>query len=221
MIVGVDVCQKLQIGKNYKLDYGNASHLNFPDNTFDNIYSLSTFEHINDIPTTLSEIKRVLKPRGKFIVKFAPLWTSVCGHHCYSWSPIFPKGSHLDRWEKVIYGIPAWGHLYMSKEEMIDCLKEQSFEEYQINEIVKFIYDSDVINRCSYTQMKDYIFSCGMIIRQYKENLSFSRNWGLDCFGETELTSDIINKVEEAGYNKYDLGVTGIEFIMEKYESVN
>lgn len=38
--------------------------LPFEDNTFDFIYSDQVFEHVTDYSTTLSEVKRVLKPGG-------------------------------------------------------------------------------------------------------------------------------------------------------------
>lgn len=78
-----------ECGRCYKLEVGDARCLPYEDNTFDIVYSISTFEHIDGIKKTLDEVRRVLKPYGKFFVAFAPVWTSICGHHCYSYWPAF------------------------------------------------------------------------------------------------------------------------------------
>ena len=41
--------------------------LNFPDNTFDFVFSFQVIEHIQDDKEYIKEISRVLKPGGKFI----------------------------------------------------------------------------------------------------------------------------------------------------------
>ena len=57
----------------YKLDNCNFSvstgeKLNFPDNSFDAIVSFHVIEHVKNVRKYLKEIKRVLKPDGKFIL---------------------------------------------------------------------------------------------------------------------------------------------------------
>jgi SAM-dependent methyltransferase len=45
-------------------------HLDFPDQSFDAVWSMNCLLHVpkNDLPVVLSEIKRVLKPKGLFYV---------------------------------------------------------------------------------------------------------------------------------------------------------
>lgn len=57
----------------YKLDNCNFSvstdkKLNFPDNSFDAVISFHVIEHVKNVRKYLKEIKRVLKPDGKFII---------------------------------------------------------------------------------------------------------------------------------------------------------
>jgi len=47
---------------------GNAEALEFSENSFDKIYSHGVLHHTNNIQKTFSEIHRVLKPGGEFIV---------------------------------------------------------------------------------------------------------------------------------------------------------
>ncbi|PSB01855.1 class I SAM-dependent methyltransferase [Merismopedia glauca] len=43
---------------------GNSDNLDFPDSSFDFVYARLLFQHLSDPQTTLTEIKRVLKPGG-------------------------------------------------------------------------------------------------------------------------------------------------------------
>lgn len=43
--------------------------INYPDNYFDNIYCYDVLEHVNNLDSTLVEIKRILKATGKLIVE--------------------------------------------------------------------------------------------------------------------------------------------------------
>ena len=57
---------------NYKAETGDATKLNFPNNNFDSIVSISVIEHINnegDVDA-IKEIWRVLKPSGVLILTF-------------------------------------------------------------------------------------------------------------------------------------------------------
>lgn len=42
--------------------------LNFPDNSFDLIFSISSMEHFGDLPLAYQEALRVLKPNGMFFI---------------------------------------------------------------------------------------------------------------------------------------------------------
>ena len=74
-----------------------ADALNFPDNSFDAVVSTLVLCSVNSANNTLSEIKRVLKPGGKFyfiehvvaketpsLIKwqklFQPFWIRMCGN---------------------------------------------------------------------------------------------------------------------------------------------
>jgi SAM-dependent methyltransferase len=45
-----------------------ATELSFPDESFDAVYSIQVTEHIEDVELHLSEVVRVLRPGGRFVV---------------------------------------------------------------------------------------------------------------------------------------------------------
>jgi ubiquinone/menaquinone biosynthesis C-methylase UbiE len=200
-------------GENWRIQHGSAYNLEFDDNSFDLVISFSTFEHIGDIPRALSEIKRVLKPYGRFYTEFSPIWTSAAGHH-------FLHGK--DRWwtAEHILAIPAWGHLYLTEQEMKLKLEESSLDDILKNEIIDFIYHSDYINRHSRTVLSQAFSNSDMLVRYYEERVSFNRRWVLNGTGDSELTSDILASIMETKYNIYDLGVVGLRVFLEKYGSL-
>lgn len=72
---GVDICENSNLVKTDAYLYSNnldyivdAHEMPFPDNTFDYVYSLAVFEHLQTPWLAASEILRVLKPGGKVYV---------------------------------------------------------------------------------------------------------------------------------------------------------
>lgn len=70
-VYGVDISEEaIQYAKknwaadNIEFVVGSAMDIPFPDNSFDTISAFEVFEHLDDWRKFLSEIKRVLKPRG-------------------------------------------------------------------------------------------------------------------------------------------------------------
>lgn len=74
-VVGIDVSEpsiaraKAQYrSENLKFAAMPATELDFPDGSFDAAYSIQVIEHIEDVELHLSEVTRVLRPGGRFIV---------------------------------------------------------------------------------------------------------------------------------------------------------
>jgi ubiquinone/menaquinone biosynthesis C-methylase UbiE len=93
----------------------SASELRFPSNYFDVVYSHNVFEHIHDLSGAWNEVVRVLKPGGRIFVHFAPIWTHSFGHHCYE-----------ETEQQVQSAIPPYGHLYLSRQELEQLLKQST-----------------------------------------------------------------------------------------------
>ncbi|MCL2661923.1 MAG: methyltransferase domain-containing protein [Oscillospiraceae bacterium] len=201
------------VGANWSVCDGNAERLCFDDNSFDAVISYAAFEHIENVKLALSEIKRVMKPYGRFYTEFSPIWTSIVGHHFVAKDETLFNPSHLKL-------IPPWGHLYMNELQMHDHLHEQTEEDALIDEILYFIYHSSIINRLGRNDFLDIIVNCGMIIKMYQETIAFNRLAILGMEKASELTADILKKIVSAGYDATDIGVLSMMVLLEKYESI-
>jgi ubiquinone/menaquinone biosynthesis C-methylase UbiE len=201
------------VGTNWSVCDGNAERLGLEDNSFDVVISYAAFEHIGNVELALSEIKRVLKPYGRFYTEFSPIWTSIVGHHFVAKDETLFNPSHLKL-------IPPWGHLYMNELQMCDHLHKQTEEDALIDEILYFIYHSSIINRLGRKDFLNTFINCGMIIKVYQETVVFNRLAILGEIESSELTSDILKKIVSAGYNAADIGVLSMTVCLEKYKSL-
>jgi SAM-dependent methyltransferase len=63
----------------------DANRLEFPDQHFDLVYSIATFEHLQDPCRVLAEMHRVTRVGGCLYVQAGPLYHSPFGHHMFAW----------------------------------------------------------------------------------------------------------------------------------------
>jgi ubiquinone/menaquinone biosynthesis C-methylase UbiE len=61
----------------------NALALDFPADAFDAAYSINAFEHIEDPVRALGEMARVVRPGGRVVLDFAPIYHSPWGLHAW------------------------------------------------------------------------------------------------------------------------------------------
>jgi 2-polyprenyl-3-methyl-5-hydroxy-6-metoxy-1,4-benzoquinol methylase len=152
--VGLDVEQSIELqlatGRG-RLLYMNAEQLDFPDQSFDLVVSLSTFEHVGDVARVLAEIKRVLKPGGSALITFEPIWTCSYGHHLHHFGPI---AAHM----------PDWAHLLWDANQMRAELAATwpTDGAISLDEAIDWTYKSPVINRIGIVQMRAYFEQSGM-----------------------------------------------------------
>ncbi len=83
----------------------DATSLDFPDNSFDFVYSRYFLEHIEDIRKVASECARILKPGGTSYHVFA-LYTLLDGAHTLDWTRYEP-------WAHLYSQVP--GNAYVNK----------------------------------------------------------------------------------------------------------
>lgn len=67
------------------------------DATVDAVFSTDTFEHVMDLDRAFGEIARVLRPGGRLITRFGPLFHSPLGYHL-RWACQVP-------WAHLIFGL--------------------------------------------------------------------------------------------------------------------
>lgn len=194
-------------GDNFRIISGDINTFDYPDEYFDGIITMATFEHINNLDQALVNMKRLLKPGGKLVSIFNPIWTSVIGHHYNFW---------LQEENKLL---PPWGHLWMTEDEMNSYLVEEKKLEPEKARIICYkVYHDGIINRLSRKELYDALIKSGFIIRECREQLAFNRG---RPFGETdnELTESIFCKLRDR-YSLADLGVYGFTVFLEKYRTV-
>lgn len=69
-VVGIDLISEFdsRAAKIAELRVGDATKMEFEDDTFDFVYSYHALEHIPDYKAALHEMRRVLKPGGGFLI---------------------------------------------------------------------------------------------------------------------------------------------------------
>lgn len=110
-VVGIDVMQTVGCSFPHPaIEYRTmeAGRLDFPDRSFDIVYSIATLEHVPNPAAVLDEIVRVLKIGGYAYVQAGPLYHSPFGHHMFAY-----------------YGDYPWIHLRKSKEEIVAYSREK------------------------------------------------------------------------------------------------
>ncbi len=145
--IGLDVtaaqCVRVDSGSTGLLFNMDATALQFPAEIFDIVISLSTFEHVLDVSTTLSEIARVLRPDGIALISFEPIWSCSLGHHLH----------HLGHCAQTV---PPWAHLIWSANEMRQFLTGRWPPDapISIDQAIEWIYEGHDINRLTVRQLR-------------------------------------------------------------------
>lgn len=113
-VVGIDAMKS--VGCNFpspKIQYEvrDAKTTGLPDQSFDLVYSIATFEHVSDPLRVLTEILRVMKVGGYAYVQAGPLYHSPFGHHMFAYFQDYP-----------------WIHLRKSKDEIKAFARERQID---------------------------------------------------------------------------------------------
>ena len=127
----------------------DARWLQFEDKSISSIFSVATFEHINNLELAIDEFFRVLRPGGVLYTDFGPIWSCSVGHH------VFAKvgDEEARHWKPGKNPVPNFGHLLLPADELRVQLKGK-VSEALLDAIIAWIYEKDEINRLFY---EDYI----------------------------------------------------------------
>ena len=131
----------------------------FEDNTFDFLFSNSVLEHVRDLPAALTEMKRVLKPRGVSLHLFPPKARPIEPHVFVPWGGLIRNRPWLLLWASLGVRSPYQKGLDIRQvaEKNYNYLHDKTFyrsrQELQTQICAKFqnlvFADSEMI-KCSY-----------------------------------------------------------------------
>jgi ubiquinone/menaquinone biosynthesis C-methylase UbiE len=76
---------------------GDAHRLELPDNSFDVVYCRYLLEHVADPGMVLAEMRRVLKPGGKFFVQENDIAVNVLFPECPAFDRVWKKFAELQQ----------------------------------------------------------------------------------------------------------------------------
>jgi SAM-dependent methyltransferase len=191
----IDAAENVRFGDvEGSLRYMNAQDLTFADGSFDLVVSMSTFEHIADVPKALAEIHRVLRPGGAVLLSFEPLWTCAYGHHLHHFGPV----SHL---------VPDWAHLLWDRQQMRAYLEGKWPDDapLDLDRTIEWIYDNEVINRIGILQMREHFAQCPLRVE-----------WILPMRHEGSDPAQLAQAVAATGLSEDDLRSKGLSVLMYK-----
>ncbi len=196
--VGLDVTaparvtgKRGQTGWLLKMD---AADLRLPDHFFDLVVSFSTFEHAADPHGVLNEIARVLRPGGRALITFEPVWTCSYGHHLH----------HFGHCAQII---EPWAHLRWSPEEMRRRLAPVWPPDAPLTlaAAIDWTYHGTEINR---QPIAAY--------RQLFQNGPLTVEWMLAIPDENPNPAQLRQTAEQTGISPEDLCVRGLSVMLHK-----
>lgn len=188
-----------QTKRNGKYSYiaGIASSIPVEDNYFDFVFSCNAFEHINDLPDTIAELKRVLKPGGIIYAHYGPIWSGPDGHHI---EYIELENRTLNFWED--YVIPHWAHLVFTEEELTNLLC-RTFSKEDALKISYSVFNAEWVNRLSFEDYIQIFMGSGMRLCHLETTEEVDYPYIYPDYGVTQ--EDVLNRVESKFENKRNI----------------
>ncbi len=150
------------------IEYGDARHLKYEDNSFNILVSLNVFEHIQNFDQALSEFYRILEPGGILIAQFAPIWSSPFGHHLW-----LNYNNKLFTYENL--NVDPFLHLLKSKDEIIARLliTNQSLSENKAERVADYMLFSSDQNQLMLSDYENIIWHSAFEIMSFRRIQSF------------------------------------------------
>jgi len=134
----------------------------FSKNYFSFSFSIGAMQHIRELRDHLKQMRRITSPGGYYWIWEAPFWSSSMGHHY--------------RHSETDCPIPHYGHLYMSRRELIDHLIAGGRSSDESDKIVTFIYDRSDLSRLGRSETKNVINKSRFIVESWEDEIDHNYN---------------------------------------------
>ena len=128
--------------------YENICMYSGPDEEFDIVYSVNSFEHITDLKSALDNIYRVLKNNGHVFSVFGPIWSSHVGHHL----SLNTQFGDLNFRNNIL---SPWMHLESKHKVYSEILT--NYDKATAERAIHYIYHSYDINRLHLNHYQDLL----------------------------------------------------------------
>lgn len=171
-----------------------------PDDYFDAVISINTFEHIHALHLALAEIHRILKPGGYLGALFGPLWSSAKGHHLWAKS----DDDVVSFWNpKYRNPVDDYAHLILSPNEMRADLDRKGEKQGMVEAIINAVYLRDDVNRWFYKHYIAVFRDMPLEIVKLEPHNRFS-------------VSAVLDERLRARWGNHDFGVSSLRLIARK-----
>lgn len=142
----------------YRRLRGDAARMPLGDESADFVFSSSAFEHVSDLPATLSEIARVLRPGGRLFSDFGPIWSSADGHHLRGVARQTLRAAEA-------WPLAPWAHLTLTRKQMRTFLAERLDAE-QKRTVERWLYRRPTLNRLFFEDYVHYFHNCPLRVER-------------------------------------------------------
>ncbi|MBA7598918.1 2-methoxy-6-polyprenyl-1,4-benzoquinol methylase [subsurface metagenome] len=99
-IIGLDnsreMLEKARKSSGKKFVFGDAKHLDFPEESFDGAFMVTTLEFLDDYKKVVDEVVRVLEPKGKFVAIILNPESEYFKSHMHKADSYFRKIKHTN-----------------------------------------------------------------------------------------------------------------------------
>ncbi len=138
----------------YEIRDADARTIPWPDASFDLVFSSCAFEHIQELPRALAEIRRVLRPGGALVTTFAPIWSSAVGHHL--WGRL-EDGRRVHFLDPIV---PLFAHLLLEEREL-GWFLAHTVGTACARRFVEMVYRHPHVNRVHAAQYRAFFAAAG------------------------------------------------------------
>ncbi len=183
---------EVQGGKNVKRVNQRWDDLENLRGKFDVIYGIEILEHVKDLKNFFVTLINLLADNGVINVQGRPLWTSDDGHNY----PYYLDCGLLQTGEESCK-ISAWQHLaFESKKELKQSLLQKDFTENDAERISEYVFNSDEINRHSFSEILEILNGMEGIYYGAKKVLDYSQENNFYAIASSKYTHEELRTKE-------------------------